>query len=388
MRRFVFAALIGGFIGFAVLLHVAAEKAGCWGYQNIAFPNVVLLPVTEHRICDLMTSARVLLFRKELVECGFEFFVRGAGSGVLFLLLVDGLFKRIRNCPPSNPGYSLIEWMFQPRQEVFITYEELLISCFCLLPVFAFLNVWARLDLFLFEGCLDATSIAILLPSLLLLCMIILASHRKHLHLWQVLRISATRPFLHGLSRFTSLSFQLTVFVMSVFLSCGFIEVCSKEYGGITRLSSRLVNPPSDHLYKIIVNEEAFNVVDSALYTSFVILIIQIIAYKLATRKSWQAITLVSTVHAFLVCWALLYILPELHFLVLNRSVDGVFNRMIVRDVYRVCVALSTIPVSLAGIAIMMAPSQNPQDTRTETAKLACLSADAHRALDTVLAKR
>lgn len=388
MHRFVFAALIGGFIGFAVLLHVAAEKAGCWGYQDIAFPNVVLLPVTEHRICDLMTSARVLLFRKELVECGFEFFVRGAGSGVLFLLLVDELLRRLRNCPPSRPGYSLIEWTLQPRQAVSITYEVLLISGFCLLPVFAFLIAWARLDLFLFEECLDATSIAILLPSLILLVMIFTAAHRKNLHLWQVLRISETRQFLHGLACFASLSFQLTLFVMSVFLSCGFIEVCSKEYGGITRLASQLVNPPSDYLYKFIVNEEAFNVVDSALYTSFVILLIQIIAYKLATRKSWQAITLVSTFHAFLVCWALLYILPELHFFVLNRSVDGVFNRMVVRDVYRVCVALSTIPISLAGIAIMMAPSQNPKDTRTETAKPTFLSADARCALDTVLATK
>lgn len=356
MRRLLYAALIGGITGFAILLHVAAEKACGWGFQNFPFPNVILTPVAEHKVLDLMFSAKILLYRQELVQSGLEYFVRGAGAAVLLVSLFDECFKQLKKALPGNRVPCWLNRLVALRVKDYWRVSAVL-GLALLLPLNLFILCWARLDLFLFEGSLDATSLAILVPSMVLLGLITAAAHKKKLYLWQLVPSTSDDSLRSNITRFSTLGVHLAISILVIVLACTFMAITSQHCGKITfALQNNALSSPL--IYKQVIGEESMIALNSALYAGIVLFLLQFVLYKCVARKSLEFCTLTATFHSFIVVWALFYMLPFIHLLVFNMPVEGIIDRLLARDVFRICVALSTIPMSLAGLAIAIAPGQ------------------------------
>ncbi len=357
MHRVFHSALIGGFVGIAVLLHVAMFKAGCWNDAQCEFWNMLLMPATYYQVRDLMISGQILLFRKEIVESSFEYFVRGAGVGVILLLLFDAGIRRLRTSTSICPEW-LAASMGKSTQRTCIVLSlvwcvPLAISLVCTIH-------------FLADGRLDATTVAILLPSLVLIAMLLAAAHKKRLFLWQERNLqtpTTVPPLQKSESKQTTvvlrIAAQMAVYLLCPFLAYYFLGVCSHHlnWEGIVQYANNHSSDHSfDHFRKVVI-VATFNALVSALMTGFMIYLVEVILYFRVLGGTLKSVVFSAgpVFNALLVCWAMFWILPAIHPILLSDSVPGFPNRLIAIEMFRFSGALSTFLSSFAGLTVAFA---------------------------------
>lgn len=180
MRRIIVSALISGFAGIAVLLFSAMLKAGCWSRAQHDFwqPLPSQQADVYFQISDLMIKGQMLLIKKDLVEFGFDYFVRGAAFGLFLLLLFEGGTKRFNlggasnskpNCDVPADGQMSSQFLFT------IVLPALFPTIFLLAVAYSMFS----------SGSMDAISIAILLPTSVLLTLIVAVAQKRRLFPWQ-----------------------------------------------------------------------------------------------------------------------------------------------------------------------------------------------------------
>jgi hypothetical protein len=349
MRRVLIAALIGGMIGFAVLLQIASDKAGCWGFQNLNFSNVILLPIVESKISNLMYSARLLIFQMEILNSGFEFFVRGAGSGIILLLLYDETIKSLKKLPLD----SLMGWL--ERNEPTICDKLCLLAIAAgftlLLPLLLFT---VQMGQYLFCGMFDALTVAIFWPSLVLLILILAAAYKKRLFLWQCVQPQDLNPRENHV---IPISFQILVFTFGIAIGNYFMYLCHQYFvagvGAITEAPRYSLGVS----YFSSVETEIFNTLASSFCAGLIVYVLEVWAYFSLAGESIVAACRKGACGALLVCVFLQWILPAIYFYCVHQPNDGVLIRQFTIDVYRWVSSFSTIPTCLFGLAVAIAPN-------------------------------
>ena len=354
LRRFQIAALIGGVFGFVLLLHLAAEKAGAFGWKDFQFPNVVLLPVTELKVCQLIDTGRTLIFRREILEHGFEFSIRGAGAGVIGLLLFNELVKRFKIPCSTSPFFISVSSKGKSSRLAEFAWTALFVLA--LLSLFPLFICLLRATYYLIGECLHATTVAILLPSIVLNCLIIAAACKKKLFLWQVMheRFVTCGPVKLV---YVALLLQLAVVLASPLIACGVFELFSHQWGGICEYATKANQ--SFTSYRELFCTEAFKTFVSAWITGLVVFVINLFAFRLVSGKPLKAIVLTSSSTALFSVWCLHWLLPAIELFWLSPSVEQLSKRQLAADVYSLCSALSTIPSSLMGLAVAFSVSSN-----------------------------
>lgn len=351
MRRVLIAALIGGFIGFAVLLQIATDKAGYWSYDNFHCGNIVMLPVTAFKISDLMHAARLLIFQFEIVNSGFEFFIRGAGAGILVLTIYEGLRKRIK----TQTIDSLLRWTSLHENSIAtaLWLVGLIFGCYVLLELLMFCM---GVSYFALGGYLNATSIAIILPSVVLQVLFLAAAYKKKLFLWQ--QVSRDTPHFH-LVKFLKAFFFLLVSLLGVLFACYFMLLGQSYWGGASELSSTDLSLAPSTSYKGVVFAEAFNTFISAWCACGLVFLLETSNFKYDTGKAWTECARICGFNAFLQCVWLHLLLPAICVPLFFHPTDGAAIRPFLMDVNSIVVAISTIPLTLCGVAVAFAPSQH-----------------------------
>ncbi|PZM79323.1 MAG: hypothetical protein DKT66_22880 [Candidatus Melainabacteria bacterium] len=340
MRRFVFAALIGGFIGFAVLLQIAADNAGCWGYGNLHFGSIVMMPVTVVRISDLMHSARVLIFQMEIVNSGFEFFIRGAGAAIILLMVFDVIEKRAKRLSIEP----LLRWTTAHEETVYTT----LLLAGMLFGLYIFLQILfsiIQISHFAFAGILDATTVAILFPSILLNTLVLAAAHKKRLFLWQIV---STRNESSIGKLLLSIILQLSIFSLSIVVGIYLMEVFqSSPFIGSLQFGSS---------YDANLAPVTFSVVASSWSACFIAYVGEVFAFVTIAQEPWKIALKRGLCLAYFSCFCLHWILPAVWLFFLSQSIEGALIRQSASDIFRMCCACSTFSSSFLGLSVAFAP--------------------------------
>lgn len=363
MPRVLYSALIGGFVGIAVLLHVAMFKAGCWKDAQCDFWNMLLMPATYYQVRDLMISGQILLFRKEMLDSGFEYFIRGAGLGVILLLLFDAVIRRLRTNISICPKW-LAAFIGESSQRTWI-----LLSLVWCVPLAVSLVCTVH---FLADGRMDATTVAILLPSLVLIAMLLAAAHRKRLFLWQERNLQTSAP-VSPLQKAESMqdtvliqiSAQMAVYLLSPFLAYYLLGVCSHHlhWESIVQYANSHSSDPSFDQLRRVVIVATFNALVSVLMTGIMIYLLEIVLYFSFLGGTLKSVMFSAgpLLNALLVCWAMFWILPAIHPILLSEPVPGFPNRLIATEMFRVFSALSTFLSSMAGLSVAFARYERTQ---------------------------
>ncbi len=361
MRRVFTSAIIGGLVGFAVLLNVAMLKAGCWRNTACDFWNMMLLPSTHFHVQELLVNGQMLLFKKELLESSFDYFVRGAGLGVFSLLLSEAAISWSRKHESSIPPWMVaLSVQLSKHSPLFVI---LAWSIPLLVSLMGFLYLLA-------DGYLYPTTVAILVPSLVLIALVLAAALKKRLFLWQE-RCPPSSDRAQELTakescpqRALLIALQFAVYAMCPILACYTLHICSQHlhWEGLVHDQNSQFSDPSNDLVRGLLLVETINILVSALSISVLVYFIEVILYKVFAREKSLNIALFSgpLFNASLMCWTLIWLLPALHLVVFPPYLVGISHRAIAMNVFRVCVALSTIPSSTLALAVAFGRVRKP----------------------------
>ena len=178
-----------------------------------------------------------------------------------------------------------------------------------------------------FIGILDATTLAITIPSAVLIALLVAAARKKG--------ISLSNPKL-ALQPFTYASGVIfAVFVLNIFNSEFHWAFSSLD--SVPSISAAVSFSGNILLTVLLISllTFGFRVVHD---------------FAVSRARSTDSLITIPLFHTAVLSAALLYLLP-ICFLVISHD-PLVDNAIALKDIYRICVALSTIPLSLMGMAI------------------------------------
>lgn len=436
MRRIIVSALISGFAGIAALLFGAMSKAGCWSRTQHDFWQHLPSQQADvyFQISDLMIKGQMLLIKKDLVEFGFDYFMGAVTFGLFLLLIFEVGEKRFNQCGSINSkpscdiptqGPFSIQFPFTVVLPALFPTLFLLVVVFpmfsggsmdamsiaILLPTSVLLTLivaaaqkkrlfpwqqridrkspvsgelsreaWAVIILagilpvigvltavvfFLADGCMDATTIAILVPSLVLNAMVLAAAYKKRLFPWQekvVLEEGIIPSTAEGMA-FTKFKVQATVqiviYLRAPAFACGVVALCSHYITWSTEMlwvRPNSIAPSFENYVRAGVSDMS-NMLVAVFITTIFVYVSEVLLYR--KKRGGELVRVVAfsagpIFCAFLMSWFLFWFLPAALPVVLNHPLPIYSERSMTRELYRICSSLSTISALMTGIVVAL----------------------------------
>jgi tetratricopeptide (TPR) repeat protein len=211
---------------------------------------------------------------------------------------------------------------------------------------------------------IDATSTAILPPSIFLFGLLIAAANKKGLHPWQNTsdnvidpsprdtsiandQVSAaqTHPISSTSNRanpYAALLGQCIIYVLMPGLANELINVWN------------VTTSWGQHLPEAL----ALEVPMSILCTALIAYVLEVVLYRVAKARNLKntALSAGPLFNTFIIAWLLMFLLPTMQFAMNYRSLGAAIDNIdTIRFILSPCIALSTIPISAAGLAIALA---------------------------------
>ena len=191
----------------------------------------------------------------------------------------------------------------------------------------------------------DATSLAIMAPTFVLLGLIVAAAHKKRCLQWQSGDMLVPRPTApNGIKR--ALWAEMAISLAWLALSTCMLNLC------LSHLFWGFLDPSASWLGQLLITQ-LINTTMSVLLTLPLFWFIQLRFFQRSTRKDLKAIFFSSQFifAVSLLTWAMVVSLPVVQFLLVGPSLSTE-HAWSIRELWRACIALSTIPSTAAGLAI------------------------------------
>jgi hypothetical protein len=212
--------------------------------------------------------------------------------------------------------------------------------------------LWCSIQLsqYAFGAWLSPTSIATVLPAFVLHVLCLAAAFKKGLFLWQLVPTEEKKA---RIARNSRISIQILLPLLGVIIGSYFMLLCEGNWGRASNIS--ILAPLSDS-YKSSVFAEGFYVVVSAWLAALTVFFVETLNLKIETGLSFAESARRCAFFAFFICACLHLILPAIHMNFFFPP-DGVSIRQFFMDVCVLTVAAATVPSSLLGLAVAIAPN-------------------------------
>ncbi|MCC7530391.1 MAG: hypothetical protein IT342_17835 [Candidatus Melainabacteria bacterium] len=239
----------------------------------------------------------------------------------------------------------------------------------CMAAILPAIAVLTAVVFFLADGYMDATTIAILVPSLVLNAMVVAAAYKKRLFPWQEKvsvsdeRINPTTGEGMACAKFKiQATMQLVIYLLAPVLACGVVALCSHCITWSTVMlwvKHNSIEPSFENYVRAAVSDMS-NMLVAILVTTIIVYFSEVLLYR---KKSGGELVRVALSAGPIFCtllmsWFLFWFLPAALPVVLNHPLPIYSERSMARELLRICSSLSTIFASMAGLAVALSGNE------------------------------